>query len=60
MPFLTLFLLPLVFPRRKEATTDGDAKSAQVRMKGRIKAVGQLKLSGLAGEDNTRPPFFPK
>ena len=49
IPFLVILLLPL-YSQGKEAN-DGDAKSAQVRMKSRIKAVGQLKLTGLAGED---------
>jgi uncharacterized protein YdbL (DUF1318 family) len=49
LPFVALFLLPLY--SLGEETKAGDAKSAQVRMKARIKAVGQLKLSGLAGED---------
>jgi uncharacterized protein YdbL (DUF1318 family) len=49
IPFLVILLLPL-YSQGKEAS-DGDAKSAQVRMKARIKAVGELKLAGLAGED---------
>ena len=50
LPFVTLFLLPLY--SLGEETTVQDAKTAQARMKSRIKEVGQLKLSGLAGEDN--------
>jgi uncharacterized protein YdbL (DUF1318 family) len=49
IPFLVILVLPL-YSLGKEAN-DGDAKSAQVRMKARIKAVGELKLAGLAGED---------
>ena len=50
LPFVTLFLLPLY--SLGVETTVQDAKTAQARMKARIKAVGQLKLSGLTGEDN--------
>ena len=50
IPFIALLILP--FYSHANETNDGDAKSAQVRMKARIKAVGQLKVSGLAGEDN--------
>jgi uncharacterized protein YdbL (DUF1318 family) len=50
LPFVTLFLLPL-YSLGEETSTE-DAKAAQARMKDRIKEVGQLKLSGLAGEDN--------
>jgi uncharacterized protein YdbL (DUF1318 family) len=49
IPFLAILLMPL-HSQGQEANNE-DAKSAQVRMKARIKAVGQLKLSGLAGED---------
>ena len=49
LPLITLFLLPL-YSLGEETTTEG-AKAAQARMKARIKEVGQLKLSGLAGED---------
>ena len=50
LPFVTLLLLPL-YSLGEETSTEG-AKAAQTRMKDRIKEVGQLKLSGLAGEDN--------